>query len=91
MKHTANYKFSDAIKSPKDFFDALKDAYSIWTVEKRSLGNEPYCYQLTIDMGDDGPNVQYELWSLDDCLLLATSRIDFMYHLSNGGYLVVAD
>lgn len=91
MKHTANYKFSDAIKSPKDFFDALEDAYPIVTVEKRSLGNEPYCYQLTIYTNGDEPNIQYELWSLDDCLLLATSRIDFMYHLSKGGYLIVAD
>lgn len=87
MKHLTEYKFSDRIASVKDFFEALGDAYSIGTVENRSLADTLDHYELTV-YPDDGPNVQYEINSVDDCLTLAVSRVDFMYNLSKRGYLV---
>ena len=89
MKHNVDYKFSDDIKSVQDFGDALRRNYSLGIVEKRSIDDQLDCYLLTIFPDGDKPNVQYELYDLDDCLKLATSRVDMMYHLSSGGYLVV--
>ena len=88
MKHNADYKFSDQIRVVKDFLNALEDDYSIGTVETRGLDNKPESYLLTIYSNGDGPNVQYKLCTLDDCLQIATSRVDFMYHLAKRGYLV---
>lgn len=87
MKHTTDYKFSDQIASVKDFRDALTGAYSIGIVEKRTLDDTFDHYELTI-YPDDGPNIQYEICNVDDCLTLAVSRVDFMYNLSKRGYLV---
>ncbi len=87
MKHTTDYKFGDQIASVRDFFSVLQDAYSIGTVEKRSLADTLDHYELTV-YPDEGPNVQYEIYSVDDCLTLAVSRVDFMYNLSKRGYLV---
>lgn len=89
MKHNVDYKFSDDIKSVRDFRDALERNYSIGMVEKRSIDDQLDCYSLIIFPNDGKPNVQYELYDLDDCLKLATSRVDMMYHLSDKGYLVV--
>lgn len=88
MQHTANYKFSDKITSVTDFFDALTTAYSVGTAEKRTVADEIDLYQLTIYEEGERPNSQYEVYTLDDCLKLATSRLDFMYNLSKRGYLV---
>lgn len=89
MKHNADYKFSDNIKSVQDFCDALERNYAIGLIEKRSIDDQFDCYLLTIFPNDNKPKVQYELYDLDDCLKLATSRVDILYHLSDGGYLVV--
>ena len=91
MKHNADYKFSDEIRIVKDFFDALEEDYSTGVIEMRTLDNKPESYLLTIYSNGDGPNVQYKLCTLDDCLQIATSRVDFMYHLAKRGYLVAAD
>lgn len=88
MKHNTDYKFGDKISSIKDFFEALEDDYSIGVVELRTLDNRPESYRLTIYSNGDGLNVQYKLCTLDDCLQIATSRVDFMYHLAKRGYLV---
>lgn len=89
MKHNADYKFSDDIKSVRDFCGALERNYSIGIVEKRSIDDQLDCYLLTVYPDSGEPNVQYELYDLDDCLKLATSRVDMLYHLSGEGYLVV--
>lgn len=91
MKHNTDYKFSDQISSVKDFFDAIEQDYSSGVIEIRTLDNKPERYLLTIYSNGDGPNVQYQLRTLDDCLQIATSRVDFMYHLVKRGYLVAAD
>lgn len=91
MKHDTDYKFSDKIRSVKDFRDALEDDYSTGVIEMRTLDNKSEYYLLTIYSNGDGPNVQYKLGTLDDCLQIATSRVDFMYHLAKRGYLVAAD
>ena len=91
MKHNTDYKFSAKITSMKDFFDAIEDDYSTGVTEVRDLDNKPEHYLLTIYSNGDGPNVQYKLCTLDDCLQIATSRVDFMYHLAKRGYLVAAD
>lgn len=89
MKHNTDYKFSDDIKSVQDFCDALEQNYSLGLIEKRSIDDQLDCYLLTIFPNDDKPKVQYDLYDLDDCLKLATSRVDMLYHLSDRGYLVV--
>ena len=91
MKHNADYKLSDKITSMKDFFDAIEEDYSAGVIEVRDLDNKPESYLLTIYSNGDGPNVQYKLCTLVDCLQIATSRVDFMYHLAKRGYLVAAD
>lgn len=91
MKHNADYKFSAKITSMKDFFDAIEEDYSTGVIEARTLDNKSEHYLLTIYSNGDGPNVQYKLDTLDDCLQIATSRVDFMYHLVTRAYLVVAD
>lgn len=87
MKHTTDYKFSDQIASVRDFYHALADAFSIGMVEKRDLYDKLDHYELTV-YPDDGLNIQYEIRSVDDCLTLAVSRVDFMYSLSKRRYLV---
>lgn len=91
MKHNTDYKFSDRIASMQDFFDAIEEDYSSGVNEVRTLDNKSEHYLLTIYSNDAGPNVQYKLGTLDDCLQIATSRVDFMYHLAKRGYLVAAD
>lgn len=88
MKHNTNYKFSDQIKNVRDFFYALEIDYSIGATENRNLLDEVDSFQLTIYSDDDSPNVAYTIFTLDDCLRIATSRLDFMYRLSKRGYLV---
>ena len=88
MKHDTDYKFSDKIRSVKDFCDALEDDYSTGLTEVRGLDNKTVSCLLTIYSNGDGPNVQYRLGTLVDCLQIATSRVDFMYHLVKTGYLV---
>lgn len=88
MKHNTDYKFSDKIASMKDFLDAIEEDYSTGVTEMRTLDNKSEHYLLTIYSSGDGPNVQYKLCTLDDCLQIATSRVDFMYHLVKRGYLV---
>lgn len=88
MKHNTDYKFSDRITSMKAFFDAIEEDYSSGVTEVRNLDNKSEHYLLTIYSNGDGPNVQYKLSTLDDCLQIATSRVDFMYHLVKRGYLV---
>ena len=89
MKHNTDYKFSDKIASMKDFFGAIEEDYSTGVTEVRTIGNKLEHYLLTIYSNGDGPNVQYKLGTLDDCLQIATSRVDFMYHLAKRAYLVV--
>lgn len=89
MKHNTDYKFSDRITSMKDFFDAIEDDYSIGVTEARTIDNKFDHYLLTIYSNGDGLNVQYKLCTLGDCLQIATSRVDFMYHLVKRAYLVV--
>lgn len=91
MKHNTDYKFSDKIQNVRDFFNALEADYSIGVIEKRTLANEFDSYQLTIYSGSGGLNVGYVIYTLDGCLKIATSRVDFMYHLGKRGYLVAAD
>lgn len=91
MKHNTDYKFSDRISSVNRFFDAIEEDYSTGVTEIRTLDNKAESYLLTIFSSGDGPNVQYKLNTLDDCLQIATSRIDFMYRLAKKGYLVIAD
>ena len=91
MKHNTDYKFNDQISSVKDFVDAIEEDYSIGTVETRGLDNKPESYLLTIYSNGDGPNVQYQLRTLADCLQIATSRVDFMYHLVKRWFLVAVD
>lgn len=88
MKHNTDYKFSAKIASMKDFFDVLDEHYSNSVTEVRTLDNKPEHYLLTIYSNGDGPNVQYKLDTLDDCLQLVTSRVDFMYNLVKREYLV---
>lgn len=88
MKHNIDYKFSDQIKNVRDFFNALENDYSIGVIEKRNLSDEFDSYQLTIYSDGDDLNVAYVIYTLDGCLKIATSRVDFMYHLSKRGYLV---
>ena len=88
MKHNTDYKFSDRITRVKDFLDAIEEDYSSGVTEVRTLDNKPEHYLLTIYSSGDGPNAQYKLGTLDDCLQIATSRVDFMYHLVKRGYLV---
>lgn len=88
MKHNTDYKFSARITSMKDFFDALDEDYSTGVIEVRTLDNKPEHYLLTIYSNGDGPNVQYKIGTLDDCLQIATSRVDFMYNLVKRAYLV---
>lgn len=88
MKHNTNYKFSDQIENVRDFFKALATDYSIGATENRNLIDEVDSFQLTIYSDDDSPNVAYTIFTLDDCLRIATSRLDFMYRLSKRGYLV---
>lgn len=89
MKHNVDYKFSDDIKSVQDFCDALERNYAIRLIEKRSIDDQFDCYLLIIFQNDNKLKVQYELYDLYDCLKLATSRVDMLYNLSEGGYLVV--
>lgn len=91
MKHNIDYKFSDQISSVKDFFDAIEEDYSTSIIEIRTLDNKPESYLLTIYSNGDGPNVQYKPSTLDDCLQIATSRVDLMYHLVKRWYLVAVD
>lgn len=88
MKHNTDYKFSVRITSMKDFFDAIEEDYSTGVTEVRTLDNKLEHYLLTIYSNGDGPNAQYKLGTLDDCLQIATSRVDFMYHLVKRVYLV---
>lgn len=88
MKHNTDYKFSARIISMNDFFDAIEEVYSTGVTEVRTLDNKPEHYLLTIYSNDDGPNEQYKLSTLNDCLQIATSRVDFMHHLVKKGYLV---
>ena len=88
MKHNTDYKFGDQISSVKDFLGAIEEDYSTGVIEMRTLDNKVESYLLTIYSNDDGPSVQYKLGTLDDCLQIATSRVDFMYHLAKRGYLV---
>lgn len=88
MKHNTDYKFSARIASMKDFFEAIAEDYSTGVTEVRTLDNKPEHYLLTIYSHDDDPNVQYKLGTLDDCLQIATSRVDFMYNLVKRAYLV---
>lgn len=88
MKHNTDYKFSARITSMKDFFDAIEEDYSAGVIGVRTLDNKLEHYLLTIYSNGDGPNLQYKLGTLDDCLQIATSRADFMYHLVKRGYLV---
>lgn len=88
MKHNTDYKFSDKIATMKDFFDAIEGDYSTGVTEVRTIDNKREHYLLTIYSNGDGPNVQYKLSTLDDCLQIAASRVDFMYHLVKKGYLV---
>lgn len=90
MKHNTDYKFSDQISSVNRFFDAIEESHSTGVTEIRTLDNKAESYLLTIYSSGDGPNVQYKIGTLDDCLQIATSRIDFMYHLAKKGYLVIA-
>ena len=85
MKHNTDYKFSDQIGSVKDFFNAIETDYSIGVIEKRTLDDDFDSYQLTIYSDSDSLNVQYVIYTLDDCLKIARSRVDFMYHLSKRG------
>lgn len=89
MKHNTDYKFSDKITSMKDFFAAIEEDYSTCVVEMRTIDNKVEYYLLNIYSNGDGLNVQYKLGTLDDCLQIATSRVDFMYHLVKRAYLVV--
>ena len=91
MKHNTDYKFTDKIASIKDFFGAIEEDYSTSETEVRTLDNKREHYLLTIYSNGDGPNVQYKLGTLDDCLQIATSRVDLMYHFVKKGYLVAAD
>lgn len=91
MKHNTDYKFIDQISSVKGFCAAIEEDYSTGVIEVRTLDNKLEHYLLTIYSNGDGPNVQYKLCTLDDCLQIATSRVDFMYHLAKRGYLVAAD
>lgn len=91
MKHNTGYKFSVRITSMKDFFGAIDEDYSTGVTEVRDLDNESEHYLLTIYSNGDGPNVQYKLGTLGDCLQIATSRVDFMYHLVKRAYLVAED
>lgn len=88
MKHNTDYKFSAKITSMKDFFDAIEEDYSTGVTEVRALDNKPDHYLLTIYSNDDSPYIQYKLGTIDDCLHIAISRVDFMYHLVKRGYLV---
>lgn len=88
MKHNTDYKFSARITSVKDFFDAIEEDYSAGVIGVRTLDNKLEHYLLTIYSNGDGSNLQYKLGTLDDCLQIATSRVDFMYHLVKRGYLV---
>lgn len=88
MKHNADYKFSARITSMKDFFDAIEEDYSTGVTEVRTLDDKLEHYLLTIYSNGDGLNAQYKLGTLDDCLHIAISRVDFMYHLVKRGYLV---
>lgn len=88
MKHNTDYKFSARITSMKDFFDAIEEDYSTGVTEVRTLDNKLEHYLLTMYSDDVSPHVQYKLGTLDDCLQIATSRVDFMYHLVKRGYLV---
>ena len=91
MKHNTDYKFSDQISSMNRFFDAIEEDYSAGVTEIRTPDNKVESYLLTIYASDEGANVRYKLGTLDDCLQIATSRIDLMYHLAKKGYLVIAD
>lgn len=91
MKHNTDYKFSDQISSVNRFVNAIEEDYSTVVNEIRTLDNKTESYLLTIYSSSGGPHVQYKLGTLDDCLQIATSRIDFMYHLAKKGYLVIAD
>lgn len=88
MKHNTDYKFSDKIVSVNDFFDAIEEDYSAGITEVRTIDNELEHYLLTIYSNSEVPSVQYKLGTLDDCLQIATSRVDFVYHLVKRGYLV---
>lgn len=91
MKHNTNYKFGDQIKDVRDFFNALEIGRSFGVTENRNLIDEVDSFQLTIYSDDDSPNVAYTIFTLDDCLRIATSRLDFMYNLTKRGYLVADD
>ena len=91
MKHNTDYKFSDQISGMNRFFAAIEEVYSAGVTEIRTLDDKAESYLLTLYSSSDDPNVQYKLDTLDDCLQIATSRIDFMYHLVKKGYLVIAD
>lgn len=88
MKHNNDYKFSAKITSLEDFFNVIEEDYSTGVTEVRTLDNKLEHYLLTIYSNGDGPNVQYKLGTLDDCLQIATSRVDLMYHLVKREYLV---